>query len=62
MGTGSIAYCVDNIEDDASGNADISEYGSLGWEVTVWTTCIRFRLRDFVNREYTDVEGGIYQF
>ena len=62
VGTGSIAYCVDNIEDDASGNADISEYGSLGWEVTVWTTCIRFRLRDFINREYTDVEGGIYQF
>ncbi len=62
VGTGAVSYCIDNIEDDSTGNADISEYGSFGWEVTVWTTCIRFRLRDFVNRAYSDAEGGIYQF
>ena len=62
VGTGSVAYCVDDVDDDTSGNADIDEYGSLGWEVTIWTTCIRFRLRDFLKHEYTDVEGGIYQF
>ena len=62
VGTGSVAYCMDDVDDDTTGNADISEYGSLGWEVTVWTTCIRFRLRDFLKREYSDAEGGIYQF
>lgn len=62
VGTGSVAYCIDNIEDDSTGNADIDEYGSLGWEVTIWTTCIRFRLRDFLKHEYSDIEGGIYQF
>ena len=62
VGTGSVAYCIDDIEDDSTGNADISEYGSLGWEVTVWTTCIRFRLRDFLKREYSTIEGGIYEF
>ena len=62
VGTGSVAYCIDDVDDDSTGNADIDEYGSLGWEVTVWTTCIRFRLRDFVNHTYSDVEGGIYQF
>ena len=44
------------------GNADIDEYGSLGWEVTVWETCIRFRMRDFIKREFTDLESAIYQF
>ena len=62
VGTGSIAYCVDDVEDDSTGNADISEYGSLGWEVTVWTTCIRFRMRDFLNRRYSDLEYAVYQF
>lgn len=63
VGTGSIAYCIDNVDDDASGNADISEYGSLGWEVTVWTTCIRFRMRNFLTREYVDdMCSAIYQF
>ena len=62
VGTGAVSYCIDNIEDDSTGNADISEYGSLGWEVTVWSTCIRFRLRDFLKRQYSDLEGGIYQF
>ena len=46
----------------AAGNADIDEYGSLGWEVTVWETCIRFRMRDFLKREFTDLESAIYQF
>ena len=62
VGTGSIAYCVDDIDDDPSGEADLSTYGSLGWEVTVWTTCIRFRMRDFLNRKYSDLEYAIYQF
>jgi hypothetical protein len=62
VGTGSVAYCIDDIDDDESGEADISTYGSLGWEVTVWTTCIRFRMRDFIKREFTDLESAIYQF
>ena len=62
VGTGSVAYCIDDIDDDESGEADISTYGSLGWEVTVWTTCIRFRMRDFLNREYSSLEEAIYQF
>ena len=62
VGTGSIAYCIDDDDDDTSGESDISTYGSLGWEVTVWTTCIRFRMRDFLKREFTDLESAIYQF
>jgi predicted phosphodiesterase len=62
VGTGSIGYCVDDDTDDSSGAGDISTYGSLGWEVTVWESCIRFRMRDFLNREYSEVEGAIYQF
>lgn len=62
VGTGSVAYCVDDVDDDSTGNADISTYGSYGWEVTVWTTCVRFRLRDFIKREYSTVEGAIYEF
>ena len=62
VGTGSVAYCIDDASDDFSGDGEIDTYGSLGWEVTVWTTCIRFRLRDFLNREYSEVEGAIYQF
>ena len=62
VGTGSIAYCIDDDDDDESGESDISTYGSLGWEVTVWTTCIRFRMRDFLKREFTDLESAIYQF
>ena len=62
VGTGSIAYCIDDVDDDSTGNADIEEYGSLGWEVTVWETCIRFRMRDFIKREFTDLESAIYQF
>ena len=61
VGTGSIAYCVDDIEDDTSGSADISEYGSLGWEVTVWETHIRFRMRDFLNHKYSDLEYAVYK-
>ncbi|MBR2804292.1 MAG: metallophosphoesterase, partial [Eggerthellaceae bacterium] len=48
VATGSIAYCIDDVDDDSTGNADIDEYGSLGWEVTVWETCNRFRMRDFI--------------
>ena len=62
VGTGSLAYCIDDVDDDSTGNADIEEYGSLGWEVTVWETCIRFRMRDFIKREFTDLESAIYQF
>lgn len=62
VGTGSIGYCVDDVDDDTSGNADISEYGSLGWEVTVWEQCVRFRMRDFLTHTYLDLGGGIYQF
>ena len=62
VGTGSIAYCADDEDDETSGSEDISVYGSLGWEVTVWTTCIRFRMRDFLNRKYSDLEGAIYEF
>ncbi len=62
VGTGSIAYCIDDVDDDESGESDISMYGSLGWEVTVWETCIRFRMRDFLKREFSDLESAIYQF
>lgn len=58
VGTGSTAYCVDNAEDDTTGAADISEYGSLGWEVTVWESCIRFRLRNFLTRSFEDDLGS----
>ena len=62
VGTGSIAYCIDDVDDDTTGESDISTYGSLGWEVTVWETCIRFRMRDFLKHEYSDLEYAIYQF
>jgi hypothetical protein len=62
VGTGSIAYCIDDDDDDTTGESDISTYGSLGWEVTVWETCIRFRMRDFLKHEYSPIEGAIYQF
>jgi len=62
VGTGSIAYCVDDADDDTTGSADISEYGSLGWEVTVWETHIRFRMRDFLNHKYSDLEYAVYKF
>ena len=62
VGTGSTAYCVDDDTDDSSGASDMSEYGSLGWEVTVWETCIRFRMRDFLNHAYSDLEYAIYQY
>jgi len=62
VGTGSVAYCIDDVDDDSTGNADISVYGSLGWEVTIWTSCIRFRLRDFLKREYSQLGGAIYEF
>lgn len=62
VGTGSIAYCIDDADDDTTGESDISTYGSLGWEVTVWETCIRFRMRDFLKHEYSELEGAIYQF
>lgn len=62
VGTGSIAYCIDDADDDTTGESDISTYGSLGWEVTVWTTCIRFRMRDFLKHEFSELEAAIYQF
>ena len=62
VGTGSVAYCVDDDTDDADGGGDMSTYGSLGWEVTLWETCIRFRMRDFLNHKFTDLESAIYQF
>ena len=62
VGTGSIAYCLDDADDDSTGESDISTYGSLGWEVTVWETCIRFRMRDFLKHEFSDLEAAIYQF
>ncbi len=62
VGTGSIAYCIDDADDDTTGESEISTYGSLGWEVTVWDTCIRFRMRDFLKHEYSELEGAIYQF
>ena len=62
VGTGSIAYCIDDDDDDWSGESDISTYGSLGWEVTVWETCIRFRMRDFLKHEFSKLENAIYQF
>ena len=62
VGTGSIAYCIDDDTDDETGESDISTYGSLGWEVTVWETCIRFRMRDFLKHEFSNLEAAIYQF
>lgn len=62
VGTGSIAYCIDDVDDDTTGESDISTYGSLGWEVTVWETCIRFRMRDFLKHEFSNLESAIYQF
>lgn len=63
VGTGSVAYCVDDPNTDDSGYAEIDVYGSYGWEVTVWTTCVRFRLRNFLKREWADEMGtAIYQF
>lgn len=63
VGTGSTAYCIDNVDDDTTGAADISTYGSLGWEMTVWESCIRFRLRNFLTRSFEDDLGGAtYQF
>lgn len=63
VGTGSIAYCVLDPDGDTSGNGDINQYGSLGWEVTVWTSCVRFRMRNFLTHEYEDDMGSaIYQY
>lgn len=63
VGTGSVGYCVTDPDGDDSGYAPIEEYGSYGWEVTVWTTCIKFRLRNFLDRRFEDDLGtAIYQF
>ena len=62
VGTGSAAYCIDDVDDDKLGAGDMSTYGSLGWEVTVWETCIRFRMRDFLKHEYSSLGSAIYQF
>ena len=62
VGTGSAAYCIDDVSDDVAGAGDMSTYGSYGWEVTVWETCIRFRVRDFLKHEYSELESAIYQF
>lgn len=63
VGTGSTAYCIDNADDDTTGAADISTYGSLGWEMTVWESCIRFRLRNFLTHSFEDDLGSAtYQF
>ena len=62
VGTGSVAYCIDDVTDDVEGAGEMDTYGSYGWEVTVWETCIRFRVRDFLAHEYSEQESAIYQF
>lgn len=62
VGTGSVAYCIDDVSDEVDGSGDMDMYGSYGWELTVWETCIRFRVRDFLKHEFSDFESAIYQF